>query len=109
MRVIKKSTLLETVADRYRAAHQRRGEWMAAPDGSDPAAVYAKLQQLPPNADEAAVTAIIGDNRYTANICDECHNDVPVTVLLAEEIHHPTDSVTLCTICLAAALELAGG
>lgn len=107
MRVIQKSALLATVADRYRDAHQRRGEWVPAPDGSDPSAVYAKLQQLPANPDEASVIAIVGDNRYTANICDECHNDVPVAVLLAEEIHHPTDMVTLCTTCLRAALELA--
>lgn len=107
MRVIRKSALLATASERYRQAHQRRGEWIPAPDGSDPAVVYAKLQQLPANTDEASIVAIIGDNRYTANICDECQTDAAVTVLLAEEIHHPTDTVALCTNCLGAALELA--
>ncbi len=107
MQVITKSALIATVADRYREAYLRRSGWLQPPDATDPAATHAKLSTLPKSATEADVTAIVGDSRFTANICDECHQDRPVTILMAEEIHHPTDSVTICPACLELARTLA--
>lgn len=107
MRVITKRSLIATTAERYRAAFQRRGEWMATPDGHDPAALYRQLAALPAEASEAAITALVGDDRWTANICDECLQDKSVTVLLSEEEHHPTDAVLICLDCLTAATEAA--
>jgi hypothetical protein len=107
MRVVTKAALIATVAERYREAHQRRGEWMVAPDGSDAPAIYAQLASLSEQADEAAVIAVVGDNRYTENICNECGQDRAVTVLLGEEIHHATDMMGICPDCLKQARRLA--
>lgn len=106
MRLITKQALIATAAERFRDAYQRQGAWIPSADGFDPATVFAALSALPSGAAEAAVIAASGDDRWTANLCDECGEDVPVTVLMAEEIHHPTDAVTLCPTCLAAALAL---
>jgi hypothetical protein len=106
MELITKRGLIQSVAERYRQAHTRRGQWLPGMDGRQPEEVYAQLQALPAGASEADVAAIIGDDRYTANICDECHQDREVVVLMAIEIHHPTDSVAICPICLGQAQRL---
>ena len=106
MRVVTKQALIATVAERFRDAHQRRGEW-TTPDGRDAPAIYAQLAALPATTDEDAVTAIVGDNRYTANVCNECGEDRTVTVLLGEEIHHAIDFMAICFDCLKRANRLA--
>lgn len=107
MRVITKQTLLATAAERFREAHQRRGEWLPTATGADSAAIYAQLTALSPTAEEAAIVAAAGDNRWTENLCDECGADQEVTVILGEEIHHPTDMVAICLDCLKQAKRLA--
>jgi hypothetical protein len=107
MRVITKEALIATVAERYRETHQRRGEWTTSPDGSDAPAIYAKLAALPASASEETIVAVIGDSRFTENVCDECGEDRPVTVLFGEEIHHPTDMMALCLDCLKQAKRIA--
>lgn len=107
MRLVTKRQLIATAANRFRDAFQRRGTWLPATNGFDPAAIHATLSALPADAGEEAVIAAAGDNRWTANLCDECGDDVPVTVLYAEEISHSTDTVTLCPACLSAGLALA--
>lgn len=107
MRVITKQALIATAAERFRELHQRRDEWLPTADGGDAAAIYAKLVALPNGASEEAVTSAIGDNRWTENVCDECGEDREVTVLLGEEIHHPTDMLSLCLDCLKQARRLA--
>ena len=106
MELITKRSLIQSVAERYRLAHTRRGRWLPSQDGRQPEEVYAQLQALPADASEADVIAIIGDDRYTANICDECHQDREMVVLMAIEIHHPTDAVAICPICLGQAQRL---
>ena len=106
MRLITKRQLIDSTAARFRAVNQLRGEWLPATADFDPAAIYAKLAALPDGAPESDVIALTGDNRWTANVCDECHADVESTVLLAEEVSHHTDTVTLCPACLQAALKL---
>ena len=106
MRVITKQALLATVAERFLEAHQRRGEWLPTA-GGDFAAIYSQLTALPVEPNEEAVIATIGDNRWTENICDECGEDRAVTVLLGEEIHHPTDMMAICLDCLKQAKRLA--
>lgn len=106
MRLITKRSLVATAAARFRDTYQRRDAWLPAAEGFDPASVYAALVALPADADEAAVVAAAGDERWTANFCNECGQDAPVTVLLAEQIGHDTDSVLLCPDCLETALTL---
>lgn len=107
MRVVTKAALIATVAERYREAHQRRGEWTITADGKDAPTVYARLAALPQPVDEATVVAVIGDNRYTENVCNECGEDRAVTVLLGEEIHHAIDMMGICLDCLKQAKRLA--
>ncbi len=107
MRVITKQALLATVAERFREAHQRRGEWLPTASGGDASAIYSLLIALPVEPKEKDVIAAIGDNRWTENICDECGEDRAVTVLLGEEIHHPTDMTAICLDCLKRAKRLA--
>lgn len=107
MRVITKQALIATAAERFRESHQRRGEWLPTAAGDDSASIYAKLVALPSGIDEEAITAAVGDNRWTENLCDECGEDRAVTVLLGEEIHHPTDMLSLCLDCLKQARRLA--
>ena len=107
MRVMSKQTLIATAAERFRTQHQRRGEWIPTDEGGDASAIYARLAALPKDPSEEAITATIGDNRWTENICDECGEDREITIILAEEIHHPTDAVAICTDCLKQAARLA--
>jgi hypothetical protein len=53
------------------------------------------------------VAAASGDTRWIENICDECGEDRAVTVLLGEEIHHPTDMTAVCLDCLKQAKRIA--
>jgi len=106
MRVVNKTALIATVAQRFRESYQRRDEWVPTEQGGDSAAIYAKLSALPAKADEAEITAIVGDNRWTENICDECGQDSAITVLLGEEIHHPTDLSAICIDCLKQARQI---
>jgi hypothetical protein len=107
MRVITKQDLLATAAERFREAHQRGDEWLPTANGGDAAAIYNKLRALPAKANESEYNTIIGDNRWTENLCDECGEDSAVTVLLGEEIHHPTDTVAICADCLKQARRIA--
>ncbi len=108
MLLVTKQNLIATAAERYREAHQRRGEWLPTLDGSDPQAVYAQLRALPATAGAADIQTITGDDRWTMNVCDECGEDCEAVVLVAIEIHHPTDMTAVCTHCLKQALRLAG-
>jgi hypothetical protein len=107
MRVISKQTLIATVAERFRADHQRRGEWQPTAEGGDASAIYTQLMAFSHAPTEETITAAIGDNRWTENICDECGEDREITIILAEEIHHPTDAVAICPTCLKQAARLA--
>jgi hypothetical protein len=107
MRVITKHSLIATAAERFREAHQRRGEWLPSAEGSDAAGIYAQLTALPPDPSEEAITTTIGDNRWTENLCDECGEDRAVTVILGEEPHHPTDALAICLDCLKQAKRIA--
>lgn len=107
MLLVTKQMLVAGAAERYREANQWRGEWLPPTDGRDPQTIYRQLQALPRDADAAAVTEITGDPRWTANICDECGQDCETVVLVAIEMHHPTDMTALCTRCLQQALQLA--
>jgi hypothetical protein len=107
MRVVTKKSLITTVAERFRDSNQVRGDWPPSLYNGQAAAIYAQLSALPPKATEGDVIAITGDKRWTENICDECGEDRPVTVLLGEEIHHPTDFTAICLDCLKQAKRIA--
>lgn len=108
MQVIRKANLIAGVAANWLAAHQRRGEWLRPPGGPDPAAVYQQLAALAPDAGAEAIAKITGDERWTANICQECGQDREVLVAFgASEVTHPTDTAYICLQCLEASVELA--
>lgn len=107
MKLITKQQLIATAAQRYRTAHTVRDQWLDLPDIQRKKAVYAALCELPSNADEAQITAIVGSDRLTRNVCHECGCDSEVTVGLGSEIHHAIDTRYICTGCLERALSLA--
>ncbi|MCC6167608.1 MAG: hypothetical protein IT329_10305 [Caldilineaceae bacterium] len=106
MHLVTKQMLVATAAERYREAHQRRGEWLSTHDGSDPQTIYERLKALPAAARAAEIAAITGDSRWTENICDECGGDREAVVMVAIEAHHPIDMTALCTACLHQAMQL---
>ncbi len=94
MRVITKQTLLATVAERFREAHQRRDEWIPTPEGGDASAHLRQTDGASRRTKRRGSTCrssvIIAGQKI---VCDECGEDRAVTVLLGEEIHHPTDMI----------------
>ena len=109
MNLMTKRGRIATVADRWRATYQRRGEWLPALQQPATDAVYTALRALPTTATEAQVVAVTGDNRWTQNRCHECGLDQEVTVGFAQEPHHPTETTYICLACLNQALALATG
>jgi len=107
MLLVTKQMLAAGAAERYREANQWRGEWLPPTDGRDPQTIYRQLQALSHDTDAEKVTEITGDPRWTANSCDECGQDCETVVLVAIEMHHPTDMTALCPDCLRQALRLA--
>jgi len=107
MVTLTKRGLISTVADRWRATYQRRGEWLPTPQQTATGAIYAALCRLPAEATEAQVIDITGDNRWTQNRCHECGIDSDVTVGFAQEPHHPTETTYICLTCLTRALAMA--
>lgn len=107
MVLVTKRGLIATVANRWRATYQRRDEWLPAPHQPATGAVHTALLALPATATEADVIALTGDNRWTQNRCHECGNDSAVTVGVAQEPHHPTETTYICLTCLQQALALA--
>jgi hypothetical protein len=107
MEVVTKKSLIASAAERFREAHQSRGRWLVAENQPSPEAIYQALRALPADATEAQIVAIAGDDRWTANICDECGNDRDITVVLGAEIHHPIDALNVCLTCLDQAARLA--
>ena len=107
MIVVTKKALIATVAQRWKETHSSRNRWLTASATFDPASIYAALQALPPNADEADVIAATGQPWWTENLCSECGADSEVTVGFGQELHHPTDTRYICLQCLQAGLALA--
>jgi hypothetical protein len=107
MQVIRKVDLIAQVAENWRLAHQRRNEWIVPEQGAHPKAMYERLLTLSRRATEEDVVAILGDDRWTVNICQQCGKDRDVLVAFgAGEVHHPTDTAFVCVACLEAAVEL---
>jgi hypothetical protein len=83
--------------------------------GADPAAlwiggrwaedVHQELCDKKPQTCEA-IAAILGDNSWTQNQCDECGKDCDVTVRLGEEPDYDSTTFYACPDCLRAALDL---
>lgn len=73
----------------------------------DPKPQYERLLALPKGATEEQVVAIAGTNVWTENVCDECGQDVEVTVILGEEEDYESRTAWICPECLEKALELA--
>lgn len=107
MRVVTKKELIGSVAERFASTYKSQNRWPTDRDYSKEIAIHAALSSLPPNSDEEAVTAIIGHNRFTRNICHQCSNDSDVTVVFGSEKHHMLDVRYLCPQCLEKGIRLA--
>lgn len=56
--------------------------------------------------DEKEITKIIGNDSWTSNVCNECHNDCNVIIQLGEEPDYESATVHICSGCLEKALKL---
>lgn len=107
MHAVTKKALIESVAERFASTYRSQNRWPTDRDYSKEMAIHAALKQLPATSDEEAVTAIIGHNRFTRNICHQCSADSDVTVAFGSEKHHMLDVKYLCLQCLEKAIRLA--
>lgn len=97
MKLITKENLLKNIVK----------DWKFQYGDSSPE-ITQKLQSLEDPTEEQ-VTAIIGNNSWMSNICDECGREVPVSVKLGEEVDETelyANAANICTICLQKALDL---
>jgi len=102
-----KRNLIAGVAEAYKHRHYR-GRWFKYRD-YDPEPRYKQLLALPEDATEEQIVAIIGERHLylTENVCNECEQDVEVTVCLGEEPDYESCTAWICPECLEKALELA--
>lgn len=101
-----KSGLIEIAARRIKEQyyHKHKG-WPEHVTGWNSRKVYEQLTALD-NPTEAEVIEIIGNALWTRNRCDECQNDVDVTVMFGEEPDYESATVYVCISCLEKALDL---
>ena len=103
MRLKTKSDLIKSVAENWKRQywHPRRG-WREIRKEE----IYRRLSELPEQATEDDIAAIIGNASWTANKCDECGQDVDVTVMLGQEPDYESRTVFACLDCLEKAIAL---
>ena len=108
MRVITKSQLIAIVAERWKRQYFLSGKGWKQYRG-DARATWQQLKELPPDASEDAVAAIIGNRSWTRNRCHECGEDVQVLVELGEEPSCESSTAQICINCLREALVVSSG
>lgn len=69
----------------------------------------AKIRQLGPNPDPAAVNEIIGNESWTRCSCSECGGDVDAVVQLGESPDYESRTAWICKQCVKLALDAFGG
>lgn len=101
-----KNELIETAAERIKKQCYRYHKGWPGPSIEwNPKKVYKQLIALD-NPTEAEVVEIIGNASWTQNRCDECRNDVDITVMLGEEPDYESATAYICISCLEKALDL---
>jgi hypothetical protein len=99
MKVIMKQQLIDTVAKKWKREY---GEYNSEKHDK----IYNKLCALE-NPTEKQITSIIGNSSWTRNECDECKNDVDVTIKVGNEPDYESNTAWLCFECLQKAVKLA--
>ncbi len=102
MRLVSEIRGPHTVAERWREAYFRNGQWRAEiSNRRSPQAIYERLIAMPAGATEADVEAIIGNDSWCGVPCIECAAENAAVVEIGAEAY-------ICRACLREALELAG-
>ena len=107
-----KRDLIRNIAEMLRSVYSNGGQWDYLHDKRSTKDVYEQLLNLPKDAAESDVAAIIGNYSWTSNICDECGEDVHVTVFLGEDtddasyVRMDTCTAAVCYNCLMEAQSL---
>lgn len=105
MKLKKKSDLIRNVAENWKRQywHPKRG-WQ--PHNESKEVIYRELSELPEQATEDDIAAIIGNAGWTRNKCDECGQDVDVTVMVGQEPDYESRTAFICLDCLKRAVTL---
>lgn len=106
MRIRTKQEQIRTVADKWKHSYQGRQEKFEF----DVESIGFKLSQLPPNATEAQIGAIVGLSSWVmrdwlCNTCSECGVDMPLTAELQADSDE-CEGVRMCLACLQKAVVL---
>lgn len=105
--VTTKRWLIDNVAQHWQAQYLDGWTWRIIGHPSAPRRTqdtYNRLVTLPAGATEEDVTAIIGNNSWTRNTCDQCEQDVAATVLVGAAPTIESRTASLCRDCVLAAL-----
>lgn len=100
MRLVTKRSLIERVAECWRAQYYSSNTGWKDILSVSSERVYSALVQLPAPVLERDVTAIIGNPSWTLNGCRECKRDVDVLVAFSG---YDNSTVNLCYTCLTKA------
>lgn len=95
---------VQRVADRWKQQYCHGGDWGSLLRGSSHA-IYTKLAALPSTATAADVAAIIGNDGWIGEDCDECGEHTAI-VLLGDEPDHESHTVYLCADCVRRVQQL---
>ena len=106
MYLIAKTDIVRGVASRWKEIYCRSGEWASGLSFGSPKEIYEQLLALGEDATEQQITAIIGNNSWTRNVCTECDQDVHVAVHFGEEKDYTAVWADVCLGCLRKAVEL---
>lgn len=105
MDVITKKRLIETAAQRWREEMDFVFKWAPRRVCSmmGLSETHAKLNKLSVDASEDDVAAIVGNHKWTENLCQECGIDAPLTIIFAGG----NPKTKICMACLTKATALA--
>jgi hypothetical protein len=104
VKLVHKRALIANVAANWKAQYYTKNGWSVG--GLEKEGIYNRLRTLPPNATEEQVTAIIGNQSWTRNACDQCKRDTEVVVEVGQAPDYDSATARLCVQCLQSALEL---
>jgi len=102
MIVTTKKQILKNLPKHWRQSYPK-GRDLASGKNSDK--IYIALVNEKELTEERA-NEIIGNDSWTRNSCDECGEDVEVTVMVGEEPDYESRTASICINCLNKAVEL---
>lgn len=107
MKLINEKTEIESVAERWKAAYCRDGDWRDY-GGSSKEAIYLRLLALPQNATAKDIASIIGNSSWAGpQQCHECGDeDAEAVVQIGQEPDYESATADICLSCLRKAVAL---